>query len=255
MVPVLFRIGPLTVSSFWACALLAFVAGWLLIRRDLGAALATDAVLVAYVGGWVGARLFLVPGEWTAFASDPVAFLVASAGWAWYGGVIGGAAAVAWLARARRIPFLVVGDAMAPALALGLAIGRLGCQLSGDGDYGVPTSLPWGMRYPDGLVPTSERVHPAPLYELAGSLAILAYLESRRPRKRAAGDLLGRYLVLAGALRLAVETVRRNPAWLAGLTTAQWLSFGAIAIGAGLVQAAGASCVAPAPSARSTRPD
>jgi phosphatidylglycerol:prolipoprotein diacylglycerol transferase len=143
-----------------------------------------------------------------------VAFLTAPSGWVWYGGVMGGALAVWLLAQERGTSFLRLADAMAPALALGLAIGRIGCQLAGDGDYGMPTTLPWGMAYPAGTVPTTERVHPAPLYEMIGLLG-----------------LFGRYLVGAGILRFVVELVRTNPRWLAGLTTAQWMSTASVALG------------------------
>ena len=79
----------------------------------------------------------------------------------------------------------MLADVAAPALAIGLAIGRIGCQLAGDGDYGVPTDLPWGMSYPNGVVPTTERVHPTPIYEMLACfgdlrLPLAAPLASRR---------------------------------------------------------------------------
>jgi len=121
---------------------------------------------------------------------------------------------------------------------MGLAFGRIGCQLSGDGDYGVPTDLPWGMSYPDGVVPTTDRVHPTPIYEMVGSFALFGYLWAKRASSSGPGELLGLYCVYSGLLRFLVEFVRRNPAWLLGLTTAQWFSFASVAIGVGLVWAA-----------------
>ncbi len=225
MRPILFTIGEFSVPSFWAMAFLAFLAGFLVVRseanrRGLGQDLPYDFLLYAYVGGWAGARLFLIPTAWDLFRNDPIAFLLSGSGWVWYGGVAGGTLALWLLARRRGLPFLLVADVCAPALALGLAIGRIGCQLSGDGDYGVPTSLPWGMSYPHGVVPTTERVHPAPLYEMLGSLVLFAHLWRRR-RHAQPGEIVGRYLVFAGALRFGIEFIRRNPAWLWGLTTAQ----------------------------------
>jgi phosphatidylglycerol:prolipoprotein diacylglycerol transferase len=240
MRPILFHLGPLAIPSFWAMAFLAFFVALLIIRRDMrGRGLpdrhAYDMVLWAYVGGWVGARLFVIPTGWRYFLEAPIAFLLSGSGWVWYGGVVGGAVAVLLWARHVRIPGLVIADIAAPALAVGLAIGRIGCQLAGDGDYGVPTELPWGMSYPDGVVPTSDRVHPTPIYEMIGYGAIFVVLWRQRRRGLPDGHLIAQYLIYSGIARFAVEFVRRNPAWLFGLTTAQWMSIGSVAIGAWLV--------------------
>ncbi len=255
MRPVLFHIGDIAIQSFWVTALLGFLVGFLLVRtetvrRGLGIVLAYDLVLYSYVGGWVGARLFLIPTGWEYFVQDPIAFLLSGSGWVWYGGLVGGGLGVWLLAYRRRLPFLLVADVMAPALAMGLAIGRVGCQLSGDGDYGVPTDLPWGMSYPNGVVPTTERVHPAPVYEMLACLAVFAYLWRRRLRDPPLGDLFGRYLVLSAITRLLIEFVRRNPRWLMGFTTAQWMSVGLAGIGVALVRhAARGRLGAPVPDA------
>lgn len=243
MRPVLFEIGELSVPSFWAMAFLGFVLAFVVVRADLirrgkPVVLGYDLILYAYVGGWVGARLFLIPTGWEYFRDDPVGFLLSGSGWVWYGGVIGGALAVYILCRQRGMSLIEMGDIAAPGLAMGLAIGRIGCQLSGDGDYGVPTDLPWGMAYPDGIVPTTEVVHPAPVYEMLGCFAILAYLWVRYRPELGTGDLLGRYLVLSGIVRFLIEFVRRNPGWLIGLTTAQWISVACIALGVVLVRRA-----------------
>lgn len=252
MRPILFHLGNLAVPSFWVMAFLGFFAAFVVIRSDLmrrglAAHLAYDITLYAYVGGWVGARLFLIPSAWDMFTQDPFGFLVMSSGWVWYGGVIGGALAVALLARQRKIPFLVVADVATPALAIGLGIGRIGCQLAGDGDYGIPTTLPWGMSYPEGVVPTNERVHPAPIYEAIACFLIFAYVWRQRLQNLHPGDLTGRYFIMAAVVRFLVEFVRRNPAWLAGLTTAQWMSVGLALAGAVLVRYRSAADVTAAP--------
>jgi len=100
----------------------------------------------------------------------------------------------------------------------------------------VPTDLPWGMSYPDGVVPTAERVHPAPLYEMVACFAIFAYLWRRRLQNPPAGDLFGRYLILSAVARFLIEFIRRNPAWLVGLTTAQWMSVGGVIFGLRLLR-------------------
>src|SRR4029453_6706334 len=108
---------------------------------------------------------------------------------------------VLWWARTVGMPALVAGDICAPALAIGLAVGRIGCQLAGDGDYGVPTDLPWGMSYPEGVIPTTEHVHPTPIYEMVLYAIIFAVLWRQRLRALPHGHLLGQYLIYSGAAR------------------------------------------------------
>jgi phosphatidylglycerol---prolipoprotein diacylglyceryl transferase len=256
MRPTLFYLGQLAVPSFWVTAILGFVAAFLVIRSDLrrrgvDGDLAYDMVLYAYVGGWVGARLFLIPTAWDIFTADPIGFLLSGSGWVWYGGIAGGLVGIWWLARQQHLSLLYMADIASPALAIGLAIGRIGCQLAGDGDYGMPTDLPWGMSYPNGVVPTTENVHPAPIYEMLACLAIFAYLWRRRWQMPPTGDLFGWYLILSGIERFLIELVRRNPAWLLGLTTAQWFSVGFVVCGVIIIQRAhaAASAAAPQPAA------
>jgi phosphatidylglycerol:prolipoprotein diacylglycerol transferase len=241
MYPVLFRIYGVPIESFWVAVFVGFLAALFVARSELGrqgydASGAYDLILWAYVGGFVGARLFLVITEWPQFQRDPLGLLLSGSGWVWQGGVIGGAIAVAIKARALRLPFGDVADLGGPCLALGQAIGRVGCQLAGDGDYGIPTTLPWGMSYPEGAVPTAERVHPTPIYEAALYLVIFVVLWRQRARPHVPGNLFGQYLVLTGAVRLAVEFVRRNAVLALGLTLAQWISLASIAIGVALLQ-------------------
>jgi phosphatidylglycerol:prolipoprotein diacylglycerol transferase len=229
MRPVLFYLGAVPVSSFWVMAFAGFFAAFLVVRSDVlrrgfGIDLAYDMTLYVYIGGWVGARLFLIPTAWDLFTGDPIGFLLTSSGWVWYGGLIGGIVALWILTRRRGLQFLLLADVIAPALALGQGIGRIGCQLSGDGDYGTPTTLPWGMSYPHGVVPTTDYVHPTPIYETLACFAIFVYLWRRQRQHPPVGDSTARYFILAAVLRFLVEFVRRNPAWLAGLTTAQWFS-------------------------------
>jgi phosphatidylglycerol:prolipoprotein diacylglycerol transferase len=245
MRPILFHLGGIAIPSFWAMAFLGFLAALIVVLRQFRERgyddrLAYDMVLWAYVGGWVGARIFVIPAGWHYFVEDPIAFLLSSSGWVWYGGVVGGAIAVLTWARREGLSWLTVGDIAAPGLAIGLAIGRIGCQLAGDGDYGVPTDLPWGMSYPDGVVPTTARVHPTPLYELIGYLIIFAALWRER-RRLAPGHALGHYLVWSAVVRFCVELLRINPRWLLGLTTAQAFSIGSVALGVWLLRGGGAA--------------
>jgi phosphatidylglycerol:prolipoprotein diacylglycerol transferase len=236
MRPALFHIGGVPISSFWVTAFLGFLAAFVvtrggLRRRGYNPDVVYDLLICTYIGGWIGARLALIPTAWDVFVEDPIVFLLSGSGWMWYGGLLGGAAAVGWWAWRRRFSLRVLGDILAPALAIGQAIGRIGCQLSGDGDYGTPTTLPWGMSYPEGLVPTTERVHPTPIYEFIGLLALFLYLQRRSRTAPPAGDLLGRYFVGAASLRFLIEFVRRNPIGPLGLTEAQWVSIGLFVVG------------------------
>ncbi|HEV2723305.1 MAG TPA: prolipoprotein diacylglyceryl transferase family protein, partial [Thermoleophilaceae bacterium] len=156
--------------------------------------------------------------------------LFTGAGLVWIGGVVGGAAAVLLWARWRGFFGLGLLDLCAPSLALGNAIGRVGCQLSGDGDYGRATDLPWGMAYPEGTVKTLEEVHPTPVYETV-AMGLAALLLWRLRERMRPGALFALYLVLAGAERLLVEFLRRNEDVLLGLTEAQLISLAMIAAG------------------------
>src|SRR5215210_1241475 len=150
----------LSVKSFGLLFALAFLACGLLIARrfkELG-----KPVDWAYemVGGVVGSRLYWIVQHYDRAKDDLAGSLFSGSGLVWYGGALGGAAAVFAWARWRNFLGLALLDLAAPALALGYAVGRAGCQISGDGDYGHPSGLPWAMAYPDGAVPTTEEVHP-----------------------------------------------------------------------------------------------
>ena len=241
MFPILFHVGPVAVESFWVMVFLGFVGSALVTRgefrrRGIDPALAYDLILYAYVGGLLGARLFLVFTHWDLFLEDPFNFLLSGSGWVFYGGLIGGALAVLFGLWRLGIPLSAVADAGGPAIAIGQAIGRLGCQLAGDGDYGIPTTMPWGMSYPHGVVPTTESVHPTPLYESAMYFAVFYYLWRKRGQFLP-GEPLGIYLILASAARFAVEFVRLNTQYALGLTVAQWMSLAMMAAGAVIVVA------------------
>jgi phosphatidylglycerol:prolipoprotein diacylglycerol transferase len=137
--------------------------------------------------------------------------------------------------RREGIPWLRGADAVAPAIALGQAIGRIGCQVAGDGDWGRETTLPWGMAYPHAVVgwdkPPGVRVHPTPLYEAAAYFAIFLLLWRARREPAPDGAVLALYLLLSGAARFLVEFVRVNPRVLFGLTEAQLVSLALMIVG------------------------
>ncbi|MEW6754109.1 MAG: prolipoprotein diacylglyceryl transferase [Candidatus Latescibacterota bacterium] len=238
MCPYVAHIGPFTIASFGLMVALGFLAGLYVVQRELqrqgvdpevGSAMITAAML----GGLVGAKLYYVAFGTPAGMSWARALrtLFSGAGLTWYGGFLAATAGVLWVVRRRGVPLGIAADAAAPAVVLGQALGRIGCQLAGDGDYGRPTDLPWGMAYPDGVVPTLAKVHPTPVYEALAYLLVFGVLWAVRRRVRAPGLVFCLYLVLAGTTRFLVEFIRINPTVLWGLTDAQLLSLAAVAVG------------------------
>jgi len=218
----------LPLKTFGLCFGLAFVVSGAIVGRrlkELGKPVdwAYEMVFAALVGGLVGARLYWVLGHLDEVSGDVVGNVFGGSGLVWFGGALGGAAGVLLWAWRKGMFNLLLLDLCSPALAMGYAVGRIGCQVSGDGDYGTATGLPWGMAYPDGAVPTTDVVHPAPIYETLSMCLVAWWLWRMRDTFRP-GALFGFYLVLAGAERLLVEFVRRNEPVLAGLTEAQLLS-------------------------------
>ncbi len=214
---------------------LGFIAAGLVLGkrfRELGKPVdwAYEMVFAALIGGVIGARLYHVVEHWDTASDDILGSLFSGSGLVWYGGAIGGALGVFAWAAWRKMLNLTLLDIAAVPLAVGYAVGRIGCQLSGDGDYGEPWDGPWAMAYPDGTVPTTEEVHPTPVYETLAMGAVALLLWRWRDRFRP-GILFAFYLILAGLERFLVEFVRRNEAVLAGLTFAQLLSLGMIAAG------------------------
>jgi phosphatidylglycerol:prolipoprotein diacylglycerol transferase len=163
---------------------------------------------------------------------QPLTDSLTLSGMAWYGGLGLAVATVALLSKVRwRAPLLPVLDSIAPPLAVGQAIGRTGCLLSGDGCYGIATDLPWGMTFPNGVVPTSIAVHPTPAYEALLCLATFGVLRWMTVRNPAPGRAFCWYLILAGIGRFSVEFLRRDPTLALGLTWAQFVSIGVALLG------------------------
>ena len=251
------HLGPITLPTFGLMVALAMLSAYFVLRADFSrrglgsdssaASLAELFIAVPCVCGIIGAKLYHVLQTPADLVADPWGQIFSRYGLAWFGGLIGGCAAWIVLTRIHRIPLLVSLDAGSPAAALGYGIGRLGCLLSGDGDYGVPTTLPWGMSFPNGLVPTTQRVHPTPAYELFGAIVItyvLWRLGARQTRATGAahqrtttlapGAVFASYLVLTGLARFLVEFIRINPRSFLGFTNAQTASVVSMLFGAAL---------------------
>jgi phosphatidylglycerol:prolipoprotein diacylglycerol transferase len=259
MIPFL-RFGWLTIPTFGLMVACAMIAAYFVLRAEIArrgiasssaGAEAEMFIAIPCVVGIVGAKLYHVLQSPSELFADPLDQIFSGYGFAWFGGLLAGFAAFVWLGRRRKIPLLDILDAGSPAAALGYGIGRIGCLLSGDGDYGIPTSLPWGMSFPNGLVPTSERVHPTPIYELIIACTIAWHLwrlgtqqiagrdlaqagpktlsrkeravESRTTSAGTSprGGVFAAYLVLTGVARFLVEFIRINPRSFLGMSNAQ----------------------------------
>src|SRR5580704_16310460 len=224
MIPYL-HIGPLTIPTFGLMVALALITSGYILQADFDRrGIKADAFLmitIAGLAGILGAKLYHLLESPAEFFADPLHLFFSRYGFAWFGGFLGGFGAMLVMGRLAKLPLWEFLDACSPAAAFGYAIGRIGCFLSGDGDYGKPTSLPWGMSFPNGVVPTLERVHPTPLYEFAVWCligALLWHLGSKALQqskssgaKMPAGESFCLYLILTGVARFLVEIIRINP--------------------------------------------
>ena len=252
MIPYL-HFGPFDLPTFGLMVATGLLLASYILQADFRRrAIHADAFLiirVAGLAGIVGARLYHVLESPSEFFANPGPFLFTRFGFAWFGGFLGGFAALVILSRREKIPLLTFLDACSPAACVGYAIGRIGCLLSGDGDYGIPTHVPWGMSFPMGVVPTTEtcvqqgwpadcRVHPTPLYEFFVWM-LIAYVLWRigagvLREKESAGLVFCGYLVFTGIARYLVETIRINPRSFLGMSNAQAASVASVLLGVAL---------------------
>jgi phosphatidylglycerol:prolipoprotein diacylglycerol transferase len=236
MYPVLFRVGSFQVTSFGVLVALAALFGLWLFRRELRLSglpvEAGDVALIGVLAGLAGAKLLWVLEH---LGEEPATSLLLSrAGMSWFGGFAGGLGAGLWTMKRRGWPILPVLSAAVPALALGHAIGRIGCFLVGD-DYGTPSNLPWAVAFPEGSPPTIERVHPTQLYEAAALIPIAGAMLRWRRRHVSDAWVVGAYLVSTGLLRFAIEFIRVNDRAALGLTVAQWAALALSIAGAAFI--------------------
>ena len=250
MVPFL-HLGPLSIPTFGLMVATALLVSAYVLQAELnrrrtqlqrlpGYAAQRDEgfVIIGAAGlcGIVGARLYHVLESPSELFADPVGQLFSRYGFAWFGGFLGGTLALIVFARRLKIPLLEFLDICSPAACVGYAIGRIGCLLSGDGDYGIPTSLPWGMSFPNGVVPTTEHVHPTPIYEFLAWMLIAFILwklgngpiQKGEPTR---GRIFCYYLLMTGVARFLVELIRINPRSFLGMSNAQTESVASVILG------------------------
>ena len=254
MYPTLIKFGSFEITTFGLMMFLAFVAGgWILTRQfrryGLSDDLASSVVMAAAIGGIVGAKIYY------AILYHSWAELFSRAGLVWYGGLIGGAIACSFVIFRNKVKFLVVADAASPALAIGYALGRIGCFLVGD-DYGAPTSGWWGIAFPKGSPPTTAyslrefgvhvspsipddailKVHPTQIYESLSAFVMFAILMRVESRPHGRGRAFGLFLILMGIERFLVEIVRaKDDRFLGPFTVAQLISVLIVIVGVVLI--------------------
>ncbi len=256
MIPVLFHLGPLTVYSFGLMMALGFLAADYVIRlecirRGYDPEYSSSIVIAAAVAGLVGSRLYAILDDLPTYLADPKSMIFSGSGFVFYGGMIGGLLGAYLVSRWYRIGFGATIDMCAPALAIGQAIGRMGCQLAGDGDWGLPSTVPWATAYPRAIVGWGPdtvlkldehyrlvsgyfpgvRVHPAPVYETILYLGVFVILWSMRKTSHPAGRVMYWYLLLAGGARFFVEFWRINPRVFYMFSEAQLIAFAMMVVG------------------------
>jgi phosphatidylglycerol:prolipoprotein diacylglycerol transferase len=259
MIPVLFKLGPITIYSYGLMMALGFLAADFVIsaegrRRGLNPDFASSLVLWAAIGCIACSRLYAVVDNYPLYMRDPWSIIFSGSGFVWYGGLIGSLLSSYFVSLYYKVDFLTTADMAGPALVIGQALGRIGCHLSGDGDWGIPTKLPWGGAYPNAIVGWNGntvlkldshnhlisgfypgvRVHPTPIYEAILYTLIFLFLWSRRKQTKLPGQLFYLYLMLAGAARFLVEFLRINPRVFMGLSEAQLIAIVMMTVGTSL---------------------
>jgi phosphatidylglycerol:prolipoprotein diacylglycerol transferase len=248
--PFNFHLGPLNVTGYGLMLMVGFlVGGWLMDRdlreRGLRHEYAADMTVAAVIGGVIGAKL------WYVIQTGQLGSFFTRGGLVWYGGFLGGVATVLLNGWRLKVPMRWTMELTAPALAAAYALGRVGCFLVGD-DYGLPTALPWGVTFPQGIPPTTAgsltrefhvalpgvspetlvAVHPTQVYETVVMTIVFMVLWRLRRHRNGTGWLFGVYLMLAGTERFLVEFVRAKEDRILGpISAAQVTALAIVLVG------------------------
>lgn len=264
MWPIIFDFGDINIfgiefhpviNSYGFMLMIAFYSCYYFLNKDLNRLgydekLAADVVFAAAVGGILGSKIYYLIENFDRVIADPMGMIFSGAGLVFLGGLMGGALSVTYVIRKNNLQWIKFADIVAPLLILGYGIGRVGCFLVGD-DYGLPTHLPWGISFPDGLPPSTYAifqtyypwvnlsgfepgvltVHPTQLYETLLGLGIFYYLYNKRRSVVVAGSLFFTYLIFAGSERFFIEFLRVNTKYGFGFSGSQLISLTMIGIG------------------------
>lgn len=264
MYPVIFDFGEISIfgyefhpviNSYGFMLMMAFYSCYFILSKDLkrlgyDAKLAGDIVFAAALGGILGSKIYYLIENFDRVKADPMGMIFSGAGLVFLGGLIGGFLAVSYVIRKNDLAWPKFVDIAAPLVILGYAVGRIGCLLVGD-DYGLPTHLPWGIAFPDGLPPSTYsifqtyypwislegfdpgvlKVHPTQIYESLLGFGIFYYLYNKRTKVTMAGSLFFTYLVIGGVERFFIEFLRLNQKYIFGLSGAQLIALVMVGIG------------------------
>jgi phosphatidylglycerol:prolipoprotein diacylglycerol transferase len=258
MYPILLDLGPVKIGSYGVLLATAFLTAFLLInwqfkKNECDVELAWDLHFMAIFGGMIGSRLLFIFENFSEFLKDPMAMIFSTTGFSVLGGYVLAIILCVGRVYLARQPFFRIADIYVPGMAVGYAIGRLGCIAAGDGCYGIPCKQPWAMSFPNGLVstlssknpmlvslwvklfpgepvPADIPVHPTPLYESISSFLLLAILLASF-WKPGSGRRFAFFLVWFGISRFLVESIRLNPFIYWGFSSSQILSAVFVVIG------------------------
>ncbi|GAB4281379.1 MAG: prolipoprotein diacylglyceryl transferase [Candidatus Rifleibacteriota bacterium] len=265
MYPILLELGPIKIGSYGVTLAIAFLSAFFLInwqfrKNNCDVELAWDLHFLAIFGGMTGSRLLFIFENFSDFLKNPLAMIFSTTGFSVLGGYVLAIILCVFRVLYARQPFFRIADIYVPGMALGYAIGRLGCIFAGDGCYGIPCTYPWAMKFPNGLVstlaaknpmlvslwikmfpgtaiPEDIPVHPTPLYESVSCFMLLGIL-LLPIWKPGSGRRFSFFLVWFGISRYLVESIRLNPRVYWGMSSSQVISLVFIALG---VMIAGAS--------------
>jgi phosphatidylglycerol:prolipoprotein diacylglycerol transferase len=257
MCPRLLQIGPFTIYGYGLMLAIGFIVGSYLItydmkRRGMDPNLGNTITLIALFAGVAGSKILFLFENWSYFLDDPIGMAFSPSGLTFYGGFLLATLAIYLYLKKRGISFLLAADAIAPGLLIAYGIARIGCHLAGDGDYGFPTTLPWGTdyskgtyppsiafrnipeiasKYPGGIVPDNTLCHPTPMYEFLVCGILFWILWRLRTKLQPEGKLFMLYLIFAGLERFAIEFIRVNPRSSLGLSEAQFIALALVLTG------------------------
>lgn len=265
MYPIIFDFGVISIfgfefhpviNSYGFMLMMAFYSCYYFLDKDLNrlgydAKLASDIVFAAAVGGILGSKIYYLIENFERVKADPTGMIFSGAGLVFLGGLMGGTLGVTYVIKKNKLSWIKFADIVAPLLILGYAVGRVGCLLVGD-DYGLPTNVPWGIAFPNGLPPSTYsvfqsyypwvnlegfspgvlKVHPTQIYESVIGFGIFYYLYQKRSKVVIVGSLFFTYLIFAGVERFFIEFLRVNSKYLFGLSGSQLISLIMILIGA-----------------------
>lgn len=221
MLPKVLDLGPITIHTYGLLLAIAFIAGiWIASRNARKAGINPDSIwnlgLIVIFSALVGSKLLLLFSDYRYYSQNIREIFslstLRSTG-VYYGGLLLALGSAAWYVVKRRIPAGRLADLSAPGIALGQAIGRMGC-LSAGCCYGKPTSMPWGITFTNSYayenvgVPLNIPLHPTQVYESLGAFCLFLFLMWRLSRRHFTGQIILEYLFLYAALRFALEFFR-----------------------------------------------